>query len=375
MAKPTVSVIIPCYNSARFLGETIGCVLAQGYPSLEIIAVDDGSTDNTAAIVARYPGVRLIRQGNAGVAVARNNGLRQSTGEYIIFLDHDDRLAPGALESNLKRLLEQPDCAFSFGDVEFINSLGAPLSEAECAASHLPRRLSSPYNGKEHYLPLLRSYYIPTPGMVLFRRTALEAVSGFDTSIGPASDVDLVYRLARRYHVCYSGVTALEKRVHDRNQMDNDFVKCIESMMKLFRRQQRWIRREPSHMAALQHNLRWFEDYWARSLIEKMVANIRGGSNWRQTGIYMLAFLRYTPIWPARYFYRRCRYLLAAHLEGSRPHTECGVAVRLRRLQRGPWMFGNLRPMPRGAPESRTGHSAKRAATESRTSGDAEVMA
>src|SRR5262249_1541212 len=123
--------------------------------------------------------------------------------------------------------------------------------------------------------------------------------------------------IARSYHACYNGVTVLEKRMHDRNQTDNDLVKCIESMMKLFCRQQRWIQHDPRHMAALQHNLRWFEDCWARLLIDQMVANIRHGRNWQQTWIDMLAFLRYTPIWPARYVYRRCRQLLVDRLYWS----------------------------------------------------------
>jgi hypothetical protein len=77
MAMPIISVIIPCYNSARFLGETIESVLAQGYPNLEIISVDDGSTDGSAEIAAQYPSVSCIRQCNAGVAAARNNGFLQ----------------------------------------------------------------------------------------------------------------------------------------------------------------------------------------------------------------------------------------------------------------------------------------------------------
>jgi glycosyltransferase involved in cell wall biosynthesis len=314
MAKPLVSVIIPCYNSARFLGETIESVLAQDYPNLEIIAVDDGSADNSADIAARYPGVRCIRQRNAGVAAARNNGLQHSRGEYIVFLDHDDRLVPGALESNLNCLLEQPDCVFSFGDVECINAAGAPLAEAECAALHVPRRSSSPYSGKEHYLPLLRACYIWTPGMVMFRRSILDATLGFDTSVGPAADVDLIYRIARGYHACYNGTTVLEKRVHDRNQTAYNLAGCIESMMELFRRQQRWVRQEPRSMAALQHNLRCFEDYWARQLIDQMVVNVRHGRNWQQTWIDMLTFLRYCRVWPARYVYWRCRQLLVDRL-------------------------------------------------------------
>src|SRR5215208_5142350 len=94
---PTISVIIPCYNGAGFLSEAIESVLAQRYPDLETIVVDDGSTDNSLAIAAQYPEIRSISQRNAGVAAARNTGLRYSAGEYIVFLDQDDRLLPDAL--------------------------------------------------------------------------------------------------------------------------------------------------------------------------------------------------------------------------------------------------------------------------------------
>src|SRR5215210_2105808 len=95
---PLVSVIIPCYNQAHFLGEAIESVLGQSYPNFEIVVVDDGSPDDTAEVAARYPEVRYICQDNQGLSAARNTGLGQSEGEYVVFLDADDRLLPEALE-------------------------------------------------------------------------------------------------------------------------------------------------------------------------------------------------------------------------------------------------------------------------------------
>jgi glycosyltransferase involved in cell wall biosynthesis len=303
-----ISVVIPCYNCARFVAETIESVLAQGYPNLEIIAVDDGSTDDSAQIVAQYPGVTCIFQDNAGVAAARNNGFLHSTGEYIVFLDHDDRLMPGALNSNLQCLLDEPDCAFSFGDFRAINAAGAPLTEAECLKTYLvSNRSICTYDGKEHYLPLLRGCYIGTPGQVMFKRSAVEKVSGFDTSIGPATDIDIMYRITRDAHVCYSKALVLEKRLHDKNQTDYDLAGCIASMMRVFLRQRRCISQQPEHMNALRLSLRWFEDYWAKLLIYQMLSNIRHCTNWRQTWTDMLTFVRYTPLWPARYICRKLR--------------------------------------------------------------------
>src|SRR3712207_5573157 len=112
---PLVSVVIPCYKQAHFLGEAIESVLAQSYPHFEVVVVDDGSTDNTSEVAARYPGVRCVRQDNQGLAAARNSGLAHSKGEYLLFLDADDRLLPHALEVGVERLEAHPECAFVSG--------------------------------------------------------------------------------------------------------------------------------------------------------------------------------------------------------------------------------------------------------------------
>ena len=101
-------MVIPCYNQARFLGEAIQSVLCQGYTDLEIIVVDDGSGDGTEEVASGYaredPRVRLIRQENRGLAAARNRGLAEAGGEFVVFLDSDDRLVLGALEVGVREL-------------------------------------------------------------------------------------------------------------------------------------------------------------------------------------------------------------------------------------------------------------------------------
>ncbi|HWO47940.1 MAG TPA: glycosyltransferase family A protein, partial [Solirubrobacterales bacterium] len=114
-AAPLVSVVIPCWNQAHYLGEAIESALSQSYPSLEVIVVDDGSEDNSAAVAARFPGVRCLRQGNSGVAAARNRGLAEAGGEYAVFLDADDRLLPDALAVGVRELEARPETAFAAG--------------------------------------------------------------------------------------------------------------------------------------------------------------------------------------------------------------------------------------------------------------------
>jgi hypothetical protein len=107
--QPLVSVIIPVYNGARFIADAVQSIVAQEYRSLEIIVVDDGSTDDTAQVVARLGrDVRYVFQGNAGPGAARNRGIRDASGDLIAFLDADDLWAAGSLRLLLNRLLEDP---------------------------------------------------------------------------------------------------------------------------------------------------------------------------------------------------------------------------------------------------------------------------
>jgi glycosyltransferase involved in cell wall biosynthesis len=123
---PAVSVVVPCYNAAPFLRETIDSVLSQTRPALEVIVIDDGSTDDSAAIAQSYgPPVRVIRQANQGESVARNRGMDEAQGDWIGLLDADDRWVPHKLERQLGALGEaSPDvvCVYSdfvlFGSVE-----------------------------------------------------------------------------------------------------------------------------------------------------------------------------------------------------------------------------------------------------------------
>lgn len=109
--RPTVSVVIPCYNAEAFIEETIRSAMSQTFPPEEIVVVDDGSTDNSAAIAASSgPLVRVISQENQGVSIARNRGFKEAKGEWIAFLDADDLWEPTKLEEQLKLTADDVVC-------------------------------------------------------------------------------------------------------------------------------------------------------------------------------------------------------------------------------------------------------------------------
>src|SRR5690349_12188340 len=114
-ASVLISVVIVCYNQARYLRDAIESVLAQSYQGAEILLVDDGSTDQTSEIAREYPQVRYIRQNNRGLSAARNAGLHRSRGRYVVFLDADDRLLPNALDTGIALFRDHPDSGFVFG--------------------------------------------------------------------------------------------------------------------------------------------------------------------------------------------------------------------------------------------------------------------
>jgi glycosyltransferase involved in cell wall biosynthesis len=108
--RPTISVVIPCYNAGKFLRETIDSILAQTYSAMEVIVVDDGSTDNSAAIAESYgPPVRVLRQHNQGESVARNRGIEVAQGEWIAFQDADDYWHPNKLSRQVDSIRD--DCS------------------------------------------------------------------------------------------------------------------------------------------------------------------------------------------------------------------------------------------------------------------------
>jgi len=278
-----VSVIIPCYNQAQFLNEAIESVLAQTYPHFEIVVVDDGSSDNTAEVAARYPGVRYLRQENAGLAAARNSGLRHSSGSYLVFLDADDRLLPNAVETNLNCLNAHPESAFAAGLCDFIAHDGSPFPDAR-----------QPLVEKDHYLELLRDNYIWMSGVVLYRRAALEYVRGFDRAVCPVADYDLYMRITRDFPIyCHDSVIA-ESRRHSTNMTGNAAL-MLTATVAVLRSQWKHVRKmDKLHREAYKNGMRHWKASYGSQLVNEVSTHLRE-RQWKQVQQGAKLLLGYYP--------------------------------------------------------------------------------
>ena len=276
-----VSAVIPCYNQSVFLGEAIESVLGQTHRQFEIIVVDDGSSDNTSEVAARYIGVRTIRQENRGLAAARNVGLQASSGDYLVFLDADDRLLSNALECGLNSFETHPECAFVSGGCRLISGDG----------SHIPG--VSPYIERDYYLELLRENFIWGPTTVMYRRSVLQRLGGFDSSSPGAEDYDLSLRIARSLPVhCYRDIIA-ERREHGAN-MTRNYSLMTRSTMAVFRSQRKYIKGDKAAETAYRDGLITWQYYYARKLEGGIKANLSAG-DWQRAMHNIVTLVQYCP--------------------------------------------------------------------------------
>ncbi len=200
-ASPFVSVIIPAFNSERFIKETLDSVLHQTYKRLEIIVVDDGSTDNTAQQVEGYhSSIRYVRQDNAGVGSARNAGLRHASGDYIAFLDHDDLWLPEKLNTQLSAAARHPESGLIACDgVQFD---GNGIISETLIHGPLGERLAASVAGEItgwFYSEVVQGCMLCTPGQTLVPHNVCDEIGPIATIRDCAFDWDYYLRIAARY--------------------------------------------------------------------------------------------------------------------------------------------------------------------------------
>ncbi len=205
MTTPLASIIIPAYNQARFLPASIESTLAQTYPRIEVIVVNDGSTDDTAQVLRGYQGrVQVLTQQNAGLAAARNAGLRAAQGEYLLFLDSDDCIPAEKLERHIQLLEAHPEWALVYSAWQQVNEDNS-LTLGEMHPN---------VQGQALEALLLRRFFFFASSAVI-RRSCLEKVGVFDENLRWGEDADLWLRLARAgYAFGYLDEPLLQYRVH-----------------------------------------------------------------------------------------------------------------------------------------------------------------
>lgn len=195
--SPHVSVVIPAYNCANYLPRAIESVLGQDYPHFECIVVDDGSSDDTAAIARSFqPQVRVISQSNGGASAARNTGINAANGSLIAFLDADDYWHPSKLRKQVALFERHPALVLvSTGFSDHTDDADARAALLEAGALDCQDDVVEIH---EDFLPLFKDPYLGTP-TVMVRTARARAVCGFDTTLPIAEDLDFYFRVCTKH--------------------------------------------------------------------------------------------------------------------------------------------------------------------------------
>jgi glycosyltransferase involved in cell wall biosynthesis len=195
MVEPTFTIAMPAYNASRTIGAAIRSVLAQSRPDFELIIVDDGSNDDTAAVVERFDDerVRLFRQENRGPGAARNVAIRQGSGRYVSMLDSDDLWFPAYLETMASLLDRHPHAGFAYTDAWVLDDrTGRIHRRSAMHYQHPPRE--APADPMEFLALLLRRGNFVFTGTTV-RRQVLETVGVFEAGLKPSEDFGLWVRI------------------------------------------------------------------------------------------------------------------------------------------------------------------------------------
>lgn len=232
-----ICVIVPAYNAARYLPETVQSVQNQKGSDWELIVVNDGSRDDTGPLADRLaaedPRIRVVHQPNAGLSGARNGGIAAASPEAdgFLFLDADDLLEPGAMAALTALLEATPNASAAYGLARYIDGDGQPILPGVAEAFGRSRNsvqggrlVCHPVEDATRFAMLAYRNSILTPGQVLLRRSALERAGLFDTALPPTADWDMWLRLTRHADMALLGVVVLAYRRHGENMSGKDEV-------------------------------------------------------------------------------------------------------------------------------------------------------
>ena len=231
MPAAKVDIIVPAYNAARHLAEAIESVILQDFDDWRIILVNDGSTDETATIAARYKQqldarMLVITQPNSGLPAARNAAIKASNAEFLAILDADDVWLPCRLGKSLRAFEGHPEVGLSYGLVTRIDEHGVPIGTFKGNLSHFEGRIA-PY-------VYMRLVEFPCP-TVTFRRLCVDEVGMFDETMRATEDRDLWFRIANRYEVAYVPEVIAYYRTYP-SSMSGDINRMLAAQLRFIRK-------------------------------------------------------------------------------------------------------------------------------------------
>jgi glycosyltransferase involved in cell wall biosynthesis len=227
--SPKISVVIPTYNNAALLRETLDGVYAQSFRDFEVIVIDDGSTDDTASSVKNYgQNIRYVHQSNQGPAAARNKGASLARGEIIAFCDHDDVWNPRHLETMLRCFSEHPEAAMCFGDAEYF---GTGIAGG---ARHIHPKVLRAMLNKKVATRRLWQCWVASMSVVAVRKSAFDALGGLHAKIWALDDLHFYLRLAARFEVRCVDYISCRKRLSGGNLLPqaglDGLIACLEDL-------------------------------------------------------------------------------------------------------------------------------------------------
>lgn len=326
MPSSSVSVVIPCFNQGHFLEEALASVRGQSRPAAEVIVVDDGSTDATAAVASRFPGVHCVRQPNRGLSSARNRGLAASTGDFVVFLDADDRLRPGALATGVEQLQANADCALVFGRCQRVDERGRPL----------PTVPPPPLSG-DAYRALLQRNYIWTPAAAMFRRALCGPLLHFRSGVDAAADYEVYLRIARRLPIRGHEHVVVDYRVHG-GSMSRNAALMLTSTLAVLKAQRELVRGDPDARRAFRRGVRAWREYYGEQLVEEIRRHARSPREWGLIVTRGSVLLRHYPEGAATHLRKKLR--LTVGRASMAPRSSAADSARREKRGRGEGLVG-----------------------------------
>jgi glycosyltransferase involved in cell wall biosynthesis len=312
-------VVITTYNHAHFLGDAIESVLAQTRAPAEILVVDDGSTDDPGSVVARYPGVRLIRQANQGLAAARNTGLGEGTTDKVIFLDADDRLLAHALAAGLSCFAIAPASGFVYGGFRRVCDNGRPRSE----------NYFNPISA-EPYRDFLKGNLIGMHAAVMYDRGKLIAIGGFDPTLKRCEDYDVYLRMSRSTPIASYPEIVAEYRWHGANISANH-REMLDWSLRVHRREALHAMEQPDTAADWRRGRTQWRDMYVRRMLADAKRSWADRRSISRTAHAVVAAMTMSPVVAVR------QLLRSAHRRFKRrPRSSADRAGRFRRRHPSP---------------------------------------